>query len=203
MGFLKHRRFAFGTVFAVVLTVVVLIFQARVDFRVLTVLYIAINSILIILISLVATILLMAGYFVVPRLLARAWRVLLVNITLHTLRRAIQTQSSMVQATAIGERQGSVVFRLETGSNSGVTYGTSFTVSNTATGEAWGDIEVVEVDGDSCICIVFNRTNPEFWNELEARMRRDASPPQGVTIKRALPEDIVEIVTDLLNSWRG
>lgn len=202
MGFLKHRRFAFGTVFAVVLTIVVLLFQARVDFRVLSVLYIAINSILIILMSLVGTILLMAGYFVVPRLLARVWRALLVNITLHTLQRVIETQSSMVQATAIGERQGSVVFRLETGSNSGVTYGTRFTVSNTATGEAWGVIEAVEADGYSCTCIVLDRINPEFWDELEARMRRDASPPQGVTIKRAFPEDIVEIINNLLNSWR-
>ena len=96
-----------------------------------------------------------------------------------------------------------MVIRIGTGFNKGVAYGSRFRVTNTATAETWGIIEAVEVDDGSCTCIVFDRINIDFWDDLEQRMNRDPAPPLGVTFTREFPVEVLETVAQLLNSWGG
>lgn len=173
------------------------------DFQSLSTQYIVLNIALALLISFGATLVLLVGLLPFAGFLSSIWRRLLVKIAFYAFKQAVSRQYSPIEATGIGPREGSVVIRLEAGSNSGVAYRAKFRVTNAATGETWGIIEAVEVDDTSCTCIVSDRSNPDFWDELEGRMRRDAAPPQGVTITREFPEDIVEIIRELLKSWRS
>ena len=155
------------------------------------------------LIALGATLILVLVAWLCWRYLPKFGRRLLAAVALWALSRALITHQKTVPCIAIGERQGSVVIRLGTGFNSEVAYGTRFRVTNTATGEVWGIIEAVEVYDASCICAVFDRSNPHFWEELEGRMNRDASPPLGVTIRREFPEEIMDLIWELLDVWRS
>ena len=80
--------------------------------------------------------------------------------------------------------------------------GTRFQVTNTATEIVWGIVEVVEAQDTSCVCQVSDRINIEFWDEMELRMYRDASPPLGVTIPKEFPEGLlIEEVLHLVKQW--
>ena len=145
---------------------------------------------------------LFAGVYIIFPAFSRVLsRLFLVEVALYAFSRALRLQSNSVQSTSIGPSEGSVVVSLETGSHSGVVLGTRFRITNTATGEVWGIIAAVEVDNATCVCSVSNRNNPRFWEELEGRMDRDASPPQGVTIRREFPEEIMDLIRELLDVW--
>jgi hypothetical protein len=94
----------------------------------------------------------------------------------------------------------SVVIRLGAGLDESVTIGDRFNVYNTATRDMWGIVEVIQVNGASCVCSVVVRMNEDFWTNLEARMDRDPSPPAGVTFSREVPEGILDVVRDILES---
>ena len=155
-----------------------------------------------ILISLALAIITSAGTLLIfSGALSKCWKWLLAQVTLYTFSKALRLQNNPIHSTGIGERNGSVVLRLETGSNSGVVFGTRFRVTNTAAGEMWGVLQAIEVDDTWCICSVFNRSNPGFWEELERRVNMDASPPLGVTIRRDFPEEFMDMIRELLNGW--
>lgn len=175
-------RIGFLPVHGISLAIVALLFQARVDFSYLSVRYLTINTILAMVIALAATLVLILLPLLSWGFLTKISRKLLAAIALRTLSQALRQHNCPVQCIGIGSRVGSVVISLETGFNSRVAYGARFRVTNTATGEVWGIIEAVEVYDASCICAVFDRSNPHFWEELEGRMDRDSSPPIGVTI---------------------
>ncbi len=190
--------------FAVVLTVVLFVFQARIDLASLSISLVAINTILATLISAFVTAILLFLYllttFAIPRLLKR----LMVWITLRTVSKAVASQTRTVEATGIGSIDGSVGVSLLLGGQDGVMLGHRFTVFNTATQENWGVLEVSEIQETSCTCVVSDRINPEFWEGLEGRMRSDASPPHGVSIRRQIPiEALFDWLHELLKTWRG
>jgi hypothetical protein len=199
----RQIRIAFIPAFGIILAIVLFLFQARVDFLSISTRYVVINAILAILISLGATTLLLAGYAVLARLFRKTWRRLLIRITSYTLEQATNQHSKIIHATGIGEREGSVVIRLEIGSQESVVPGDKFEVSNIASKEKLGTIEVIEIEETSCVCSVFDRINVHFWDGLEERMRRDPSPPSGVIISREFPEGILESMQILLRNWRG
>jgi hypothetical protein len=82
--------------------------------------------------------------------------------------------------------------------------GDRFVVLATAREEKWGVLEVSEVHDTYSVCSVSDRINPEFWADLERRMRYDPSPPQGITIRREIPDEaLFEWLRVLLKGERG
>lgn len=196
-------RLAFLPVFAIILAIVFFLFQATLDFRSLSAQYVILNTVFAILISLGAALLSLAGFVLLGGFFGKRWRRLLVRITLYTVARAVGGHSRTVEALGIGEQSGSVVIRLAVGSNESIVVGDKFEAVNTATGDKLGVVEVIEVEGDSCLCSVFDRMNLEFWDELELRMRRDPSPTAGVTFLREVPGEFLASVRKVLQRWGG
>ena len=165
---------------------------------------IAVTVLLAVLISAVASVFLVLLYFLtvvaIPMFLKRisAW------ITIQTLSQAIIRHSTPVQASGIGSREGDVVVGLASGAREGVTLGHRFAVFNTASQEKLGVMEVSEISERPCVCSVVDRINPDFWANLERRMGSDPAPPQGITIRREVPEEeLLDRLTVLLKNWRG
>ena len=135
-----------------------------------------------------------------PKLLRR----FAVWVTFKTVRSAIGLSSLEIESTGIASIDGDLRVGLPLGHQDGLDSGDRFVVVNAANQENWGKLEVAEIDESSCACSVSDRTNPEFWDELERRMRQDASPPRGVIIRRELQEnDLLDRLTRLLRAYRG
>jgi hypothetical protein len=137
------------------------------------------------------------------KLLSKVLRKLLIGLAVYVLNQAANQHRNIVQATGIGSREGSVVMRLAISSQSTDLLGVKFEVLNSASKEKLGTLEVIEIEDTSCLCSVFDRINVEFWEGLEERMRRDPSPPSGITISREFPDGLLELMQDLVRSWRG
>jgi len=201
-GILQRAWVRFISVFAISLPIVLFVFQARVDFLSLTTGYVTLNIALAILTAMGSAIVLALIPSLLWRSLTKFIRRSLATIALTVFRKALTHSQGQVPCQGIGQRDGSVVMRLESGGDDGVFQGLRLLVSNAADRQGLGIIEAVEIDGRSCICSVFNMSNPHFWEELEGRMDRDASPPQGVTIRREFPEEIMDMIRELLAAWR-
>lgn len=199
----RQIRLAFVTLLAIILALIFPLFQVYLDFGSLSAKYVALNAFFAVLISLGVTLLLIALYAVLVGFLGTLWRHLLAKITLYVLARAVDGYGISAQATSIGERSGSVVLRLEVGPAEPISVGDKFSVVNSATRDRWGVVEVIEVQGNSCLCSVFDRINEEFWEQLESRMRRDPSPPAGVAFSREVPAGLLAGVREVLQRWGG
>ena len=204
MEFWKQIRSWIIPVFAVALTAVLFVFQVTIEFIHLSSKLIAINLVFAILISVAVTLVLLFLYLVttvaVPKLLTR----LSVWITLKTVTKAITNLTVIVQATGITTIGDDVGIDLPLGSRDGIMSGDRFVVLATAREEKWGVLEVSEVRDTYSVCSVSDRINPEFWADLERRMRYDPSPPQGITIRREIPEEaLFEWLRALLKGERG
>ena len=200
----KQIRYWIIPVLAVVLAIVLFVFQVTIDFRRLSGSLISINLAFAILISIVVTLVLLFLYFTitvtVPKLLTR----LSVWITLKTVTKAITNLTGTVQASSITTIGDDVGIDLPLGFRDGVMPGDRFIVLATAREEKWGVLEASEVRDTYSVCSVSDRINPEFWADLERRMRYDPSPPQGITIRREIPEEaLYEWLTVLLKGERG
>ncbi len=204
MEFWKQIRSWIIPVFAVALAVVLFVFQVTIEFVHLSIQLIAINLVFAILISIAVTLVLIFLYLIitvtVPKLLTR----LSVWITLRTVTKAITNLTVIVQATGITTIGDDVGIDLPLGSRDGIMSGDRFVVLATAREEKWGVLEVSEVRDTYSVCSVSDRINPEFWADLERRMRYDPSPPQGITIRREIPEEaLFEWLRALLKGERG
>ena len=191
-------------VLAVVLAVVLFLFQAAIDFISLSIPLIAVNTIFAILISIAATIILVLFYYsivaTVPKFLAR----ISVWITLKTVSKALTNLTDTVQASGITTIDDDVSIELPLGPRDGIMQGHRFVVLATAREEKWGVLEVSEVHDNYSVCSVSDRINPEFWADLERRMRYDPSPPKGITIRREIPDEaLFEWLRVLLKGERG
>lgn len=194
-------RFAFLPVFGIILALTLGLFQAIFDFKSLSVKNIVLDTVFAILISVGATLLLVLGLPLVGRFLGKAYRRLSISLALYVLARAKSGHKMTVRATGIDAREGSVVVRLAVGLSEAVSIGDKFDVLNNASKQRWGTLEAIEVEGTSCLCRVFDRMNSEFWGQLESRMRRDPSPPAGVTFSRYIDEELLLVVEQFLRAW--
>ena len=186
------------------LAVVLFVFQVTIEFVHLSSQLIAVNLAFAILISIAATLVLIFLYLIttvtVPKLLTR----LSVWITLKTVTKAITNLTGTVQASGITTIGDDVGIDLPLGSRDGIMSGDRFVVLATAREEKWGVLEVSEVRDTYSVCSVSDRINPEFWADLERRMRYDPSPPQGITIRREIPEEaLFDWLRALLKGERG
>ncbi len=199
----KQLWIAFAFVFPISLTITLFIFQARLDLLALPARYVATNTILAIVIALVATFLLLACTFLIARFSGRIRRRLLVEIALYTVEQAVVVYTRRVQPEGIDEQDGGIIIRLATGSNESVLVGDKFEVLNAASRRKLGVLEVEEVEEVSCVCRVFDRIEVDFWAELEERMKVDPSPPAGVTFSREIPPGWSDFLTGLIRNWGG
>ena len=195
-------RWAFLPVFGIALAIVFPVYLSSIDFGSLPTSYKALNTAIAILISLVAALILLSQVCI-WRFLSKGWRKLLVKLALYTLERAFDRYVGPIEASGIGEKEGSIVIRLVGGSNASIAFGDKFEVLNTASSERWGVLEVIEVEGASCVGQVSDRINVEFWEQLESRVRRDHSPPTGVTFLRKVPGESLDFIKRLIRNWGG
>lgn len=113
-------------------------------------------------------------------------------------------QAVVVEPSGITPIEDDVGIGLPIGVQDGLMVGERFVVLNSASLEKWGILQVHEIQENYCVCSVSDRINPEFWNALEERMRQDASPPQGVTIRREIPDEyLLDWLSRLLKAPRG
>lgn len=151
-----------------------------------------------------ASVVLILAYMVIVVGIPKFMKWVGVWIALKVVKNAVESQRGIVQASGITSVEDDVGVGLSVGLQDGVFPGQRFVVLNTANQERWGVLEVAEIGEGYCVCSVFDRTNPEFWDELARRMRRDASPPRGVTIRREIAEEaLYDWLQRILKAWRG
>ena len=165
---------------------------------------IIITVLLAVLLAVISSVLLIFLYIASVIAFSNLAKRVMIWITLRTLKEAVSGQSQSFPASGITAIEDELGIGLPLGHDDGVTRGHRFVVINSASQEKWGVIEALEIRETSCVCRVFDRINLDFWAGLERRMRRDPSPPQGVTIRREIPDKaLLDSIRQLLTAWRG
>ena len=204
LGFLKKIWLPFLTLLGIGLAIAVPLFLAVFTDDLSSNNKIVITVLQAILAAIGASIVLILAYIFIVAGIPKFVKEVRVWITLKTVRNAVESQMGAVKASGITPVEDDVGIGLSVGLQDGVFPGQRFVVFNTANQEKWGVLEVSEVWDRSCVCSVSDRTNPEFWDNLDRRMRSDAASPQGVTIRREIPEEVLyDWLQRILKSWRG
>ena len=204
LGFLKKIWLPFLTLLGIGLAIAVPLFLAVFTDDLSSNNKIVITVLQAILAAIGASIVLILAYIFIASGIPKFVKAVRVWITLKTVTKAVESQTGTVQISGITPIENNVGIGLSVGLQDGVFPGQRFVVFNTANQEKWGVLEVSEVWDRSCVCSVSDRTNPEFWDNLDSRIRSDASPPGGVTIRREIPEeDLYDWLQRILKSWRG
>ena len=203
LAFLKKVSLPFSVLLGIGLAIAIPLFLAIFTDDLSSTEEIVITVLKAILVAIGSSIALILAYLSIVIGIPKLIMLIAVQITLKTVKSAIASQTDIVQASGITSIEDDVGVGLSVGSEDGVFQGQRFVVSNTANQEKWGVLEAAEVREHSCVCFVFDRTNTEFWDNLVRRMRHDASPPQGVTIRKEIPEEaLYEWLQEILKSWR-
>ena len=123
--------------------------------------------------------------------LARLLRRFAVWVTFRTIRDAISKQRRKINPLGITTVDDGVGVVLPIGRQDGVMEGERFIIENFADQEKWGTLQVAWVNENTCTCSVSDRINEEFWGNLERRMRSEPSFPNGVAVRREIPEEYI------------
>jgi hypothetical protein len=187
---------SFGPVFAIVLAIVLFVFQASIDFRDIPTKFIVLNTIFALLISTGISLFSIASAFGCRYLYVRHKKPI-AKIAIWAIRQAADRYRSPVESLSIDEQTGDLVIRSKIGSREDVNLRDRFFAYNSANLGRLGIIEVVDIDPDSCLCMVFDRMESvEFWEDLEFRMKRDFQPPQGVLFSRQIDQTEIDLTED-------
>lgn len=93
--------------------------------------------------------------------------------------------------------------RLGVGLTEGTREGEEFVVLNSTTREEWGVLRALQVEENTSVCEVSDRTNQQFWESLESRIYTNPTLPPGITIMRTVPEGFSDFVNPLVRVWGG
>ena len=85
--------------------------------------------------------------------------------------------------------------------DSRMTIGAAFEVYGGA-GEVVGVVEVRRIEREEAYLLVVSRDSNEVWNNLEARMDKDDSPPD-LQVRLANRESALRSAVDALQAWRS
>ena len=77
------------------------------------------------------------------------------------------------------------------GSESGILQGTFIEVVRRSFPSTLGLVQVVEVEANTSFAEPFHRAVPEFWEELEDRMKRDYRTPDDVVARVLMVNPLV------------
>jgi hypothetical protein len=92
---------------------------------------------------------------------------------------------------AITNESGTVHLIVPIGSASGLQVGSRLWTVHTLTHDVWGTVEVTSVSESEGVARAkpIDRAKPEFWDDLEDRMRKDPSPPRDFHLEPAVTFD--------------
>ena len=182
--------------FLAIETVVLFFFQSRIDLASRSAWELLFYS----LFALILPALIIVLLFLLITIPQKIVRKAMIWVTLIAIRKAAIVQSRTAKALGIGNRDGELVLGLEIGTQEGATPGARFRVA-TVSGETLGFGECIEVFETSCLCMVSDRINTDYWESLEGRMLTDPSPPAGVTFTGYVAEEILDTIRQLLEKW--
>ena len=136
----------------------------------------------------------------IPKLLRR----FMVWITVKTVKKALAFYGAPIQSSGIAMEDGRLVIRLACGTRDRIGNGQRFLVVNNASGKIWGVLESYWADDDSCLCLVSDRINAEFWESLEQKANTEPTLPEGITVTREVPdeEELIGLLRIALDLWR-
>jgi len=98
-----------------------------------------------------------------------------------------------IPIAGIADQHGTVHLLLELPATPETFMGMRLTVSTRADGALWGVVEITRVDGNLGYAAPVDRVNPDFWEDLELKMRRNPSPPEGVVVKTEMHEVLAQL----------
>lgn len=108
-----------------------------------------------------------------------------------------------MECTGILEIDDEVALKVCVGTSDGVTEETQLNVYESTSDQLWRSVTVINVRETDCACIVSDRVNVEFWEELEGRLRYNTGKPPNIHLVRELPITyLLEQVENLLDAWR-
>jgi hypothetical protein len=90
----------------------------------------------------------------------------------------------------IADYRGTVNLLIDLSDRNGLRRGSLLDVVVSTTGEIWGFVEVSRIIDRQAWAFPKDRRNPDFWDSLEGRMKRDPSPPPGIHLEPLLPTEI-------------
>ena len=109
----------------------------------------------------------------------------------------IARELNQFEVSAISERDGTVILVVQAGTSSGLVSGMRLEVRTIGANDLWGVIELKEVHEGKSFGAPVDRINPDFWEHLEDRVRRDSAPPQGVVLVPYIMPEIANIMDQL------
>ena len=128
----------------------------------------------------------------------------LVWITVKVLDAASRKTEQPIPAQGISDRNGSLVVSLILEQNDFIAQGDRIWATNINTEKQLGELEVVELEQDFCLCELTDRMDSnEFWVGLESRMMQQFCPPSGVRFSGAVDQDTVDFIKRLVRKWGG
>lgn len=106
---------------------------------------------------------------------------------------SLPRSANEIPIAGISEQHGTVHLVLELPTTPETFMGMRLTVSPRADGALWGVVEITHIDGNTGYAAPVDRVNPDFWDHLEERMRRDPSPPKDVVVKTEMYEALAQL----------
>jgi hypothetical protein len=146
-------------------------------------------------------VLVLIAFFLVKAFIFTA-RLILSWLALFVFFVAVEKYSKPVIAESISEQHGDLVVRLPLGADNGLTSEQRIQAANSATGEILGVLSPLDIGRTACLCIVFDRMNVDFWDDLDNRKRRNFSPPSGVKFAREIPDRFLVFLKLVQCVWR-
>ena len=166
---------------------------------------IAVVVILAVLMAAAASVVLLLLYHAATVRIPRLLRGIMAWVTFRTVKKALVFYGAPIQSSGIAMEDGRLVIRLDCGTRDRVGNGQRFLVVNNASGMIWGALEGYLVDDDSCLCLVSDRINAEFWESLEQRANTEPTLPEGITVTREVPDEgeLIGLLRTAIDLWRA
>ena len=125
------------------------------------------------------------------------------RVAKKAIRSSVSYAMTKVECSGILDIDGGIGLKVQVGKNHGISEGSRFSVYEDTNNERWGGITAVDVGDSYCDCVPYDRENTVFWEKLEDRMNSDTSPPPNVYLVRdVLESELINTISELLDSWR-
>lgn len=155
------------------------------------------------LVTSVALSMLIASYRFFVALVVGTYRSVVRPLAKHAIRSSLEQAMTPMTCTGILDRNGTVHLKVALTDSNVIGEGDQLYVHEEVDDGLWGVVRVVEyVEERSVICTPIDRTNSEFWEHLEDRMRFDTGAPNNVYLVRSIPSDFQRAIENFLNDWR-
>ena len=146
---------------------------------------------------------LIASYRYFTDLVTGIYRSIARPLAKHAVRSSLKQAMTPMTCTGILDRDGTVHLKVATGDSDVIGKDDHLYVFEQVGNNIWGVVRVVaQVADRHVICTPTNRVNPQFWDNLEYRMKFDTTAPESIYLVRKTPSDFQRTVENFLNDWR-